>query len=165
MKAGIGVSAENHVAGAICRAVVWVHCQVIKELVHGNISGFSGCGVLGAQGSEGGKEVVVDSVCVVEESTNDALNSFGTFCGKRRAVRIDMVELCGLAKNDFRMFVTGELVLGGHEMLVPGADVKDVTWHGEVARAFGVNWAVVPFKYWAVVPFKCHAGSVFLRAW
>jgi hypothetical protein len=42
-------------------------------------------------------------------------------------------------------------VLGGHEMLVPGADVEDITWHEEAARAFGVNWAVVPFK--------CHAGK------
>jgi hypothetical protein len=49
------------------------------------------------------------------------------------------------------MFVRRELVLGGHRMLVPGADVEDVTWHGEGARAFGVNWAVVPFK--------CHAGK------
>ncbi len=38
------------------------------------------------------------------------------------------------------------MALGGHEMLVPGADVEDVTWHGEAARAFGVNWAVVPFE-------------------
>jgi hypothetical protein len=49
------------------------------------------------------------------------------------------------------MFVRRELALGGHEMLVPGADVEDVIWHGEAARAFGVNWAVVPFK--------CHAGE------
>ena len=49
------------------------------------------------------------------------------------------------------MFVRRELALGGHEMLVPGADVEDVTWHGEAARAFGMNWAVVPFK--------CHAGE------
>jgi hypothetical protein len=28
---------------------------------------------------------------------------------------------------------------------------EDITWHGEAARAFGVNWAVVPFK--------CHAGK------
>ncbi len=49
------------------------------------------------------------------------------------------------------MFVRRELELGGHEMLVPGADVADVTRHGEAARAFGVNWAVVPFE--------CHAGK------
>jgi hypothetical protein len=45
---------------------------------------------LGAQGAEGGKEFVVDSACIVEESTNDALNSFDTFCGERRAVGNDM---------------------------------------------------------------------------
>ncbi len=81
MKAGVGVSAENHVTGAICGAIVWVRGQVVKELVHGNIGGFSGCGLLGAQGAEGGKKFVVNSVCVVEESANDALNSFDTFCG------------------------------------------------------------------------------------
>ncbi len=50
------------------------------------------------------------------------------------------------------MFVRRELALGGHEMLVPGADVADVTWHGEAARAIGVNWAVVLFEH--------HAGKV-----
>ena len=84
------MSAENHVADAICGAVVWVRGQVVKELVHGNIGGFSGCGLLGAQGAEGGKEFVVDIVCVVEESANDALNSFDTYCGARMAVRINM---------------------------------------------------------------------------
>ncbi len=43
------------------------------------------------------------------------------------------------------------MALGGHGMLVPGADVEDITWHGDTARAFGMNWAVVPFK--------CHAGK------
>ncbi len=84
------MSAENHVAGAICGAIIWVRGQVVEELVHGNISGFNGCGLLGAQGAEGGKESVVDSVCVVEESANDALNSFDTFCGEEWAVGIDM---------------------------------------------------------------------------
>ncbi len=84
------MSAENHVAGVICGAVVWVHCQVVEELVHGNIGGFSGCGLLGAQGAEGGKEFVADSTFVLEESTNDALNSFDTLCGERRAVGINM---------------------------------------------------------------------------
>ncbi len=90
MKAGIGVSAENHVASAICGTVVGVHGQVVKILVHGNIGGFSGCGLLGTQGAEGGKEFVVDCTWVVEESANDALNSFHIFCGERRAVGIDM---------------------------------------------------------------------------
>jgi hypothetical protein len=42
------MSAENHVPGAICGAVIWVRCQVVKELVHGSIGCFSGCGLLGA---------------------------------------------------------------------------------------------------------------------
>ncbi len=90
MKAGVGVSAENHVASAICGAVARVRGQVVEKLVHGNIGSFSGCGLLGTQGAEGGKEFVVDCTCVVEESANDALNSFDTFCGERRAVGIDM---------------------------------------------------------------------------
>ncbi len=49
------------------------------------------------------------------------------------------------------MFVRRELAFGGHGMFVPGADIEDITWHGEAARAFGVNWAVIPFK--------CHAGK------
>jgi hypothetical protein len=49
------------------------------------------------------------------------------------------------------MFLRRELTVGRHEMLVPGADVEDVFWHGEAARAFGVNWAVVIFK--------CRAGK------
>jgi hypothetical protein len=47
------------------------------------------------------------------------------------------------------MVVRRELALGGHEMHVPGADVVDVSWHGKVAQAFGVNWAVVPFEHHA----------------
>ncbi len=57
------------------------------------------------------------------------------------------------------MFVQRELALGRHEMPVPGADVADVTWHREAARAFGLNWAVVPFERHA-----SKAGAVnFLR--
>ncbi len=51
------------------------------------------------------------------------------------------------------------MALGGREMLVPGADIADASWHGEAARAFGVNWAVVPFERHAG-----NAGAVdFLR--
>ncbi len=57
-----------------------------------------------------------------------------------------------MAKDDDTMCVRRELALGAHETPGPGADVEDVTWHGETARAFGVNWAVVPFE--------CHAGRV-----
>jgi hypothetical protein len=49
------------------------------------------------------------------------------------------------------MLVRRELALGGHRMLVSSADIKDIARHGEVARAFGLNSAVVPFE--------CHAGE------
>jgi hypothetical protein len=90
VKADVGVSAKNHVVSAICGAIVGVCGQVVEKLVHGNIGGFSGCGLLRTQGTEGGKELVVNCTCIVEESANDALNSFDTFCGERRAVGINM---------------------------------------------------------------------------
>ena len=90
MKAGVGVSAENHVSSTICGAVVGVCGQVVKKLVYGDIGGFSCCGLLETQCTQSGKEFVVNCTCVVEESVNDALNSFDTLCGERRAVGIDM---------------------------------------------------------------------------
>jgi hypothetical protein len=90
VKAGINVSAEYHVASVICGAIVGVCGQAVKKLVHGNIGGFGGGGLLGTQGAEGGKELVVNCTCIVEESANDALDSLDIFCGERRAVRIDM---------------------------------------------------------------------------
>jgi hypothetical protein len=42
-------------------------------------------------------------------------------------------------------------VIGGHGMCVPGAGIEDTARHGEAARAFGMNWAVVPFQ--------CHTGE------
>ncbi len=84
------MSAENHVASAICGAVDGVCGQVVKKMVHGNVGGFSGYGLLETQGTEGDKELVVNCMCVVEESANDVLNSFDTFYEERRAVGINM---------------------------------------------------------------------------
>ncbi len=126
MKAGIGMSAEYHVASAICGAVVGVGGQVVKKLVDGIVGGVGGSGLLGTQGAESGKELVVNCTCVVEKSADDALNSLDAFCGERRAAGINMGELGGLVKNNFAMLVRRELVLGGHGMLVPGADIVDI---------------------------------------
>jgi hypothetical protein len=90
VKAGVGMSAENHVASTMSGAIAGVCGQVVEKLVHGNIGGFNGCGLLGTQGTEGGKELFVNCTCVVEESANGALNSFDTFCEERRAVGINM---------------------------------------------------------------------------
>ncbi len=42
-----------------------------------------------------------------------------------------MGELGGLAIDNVAMLVRRELVLDGHGMLVLGADIADVSWHGE----------------------------------
>ncbi len=86
---------------------------------------------MGTQGAESGKELVVDCVCVVEESADDALNSLDAFCGERRTVGFIMDELSGLAVDNFAIFVRRELVLDGHGMLVLSADIADVSWHGK----------------------------------
>jgi hypothetical protein len=131
VKASVGVSTEYHGTSVICGAVVGVGGQVVKKLVHSNFGGFGGGGLLGTQGAESGKEVVVDCTCIVEESADDALNSLDTFCGERRVVGFNMGELGGfLAKNNFSMLVMRELALGRHGMLVPGADIIDITQHG-----------------------------------
>jgi hypothetical protein len=90
VKVGISVSTEYHIASALCGAIVGVCGQVAQKLVHGNIGGFGGGGLLESQGDEGGKELLVNCTWVVEESANDALNSLDALCGERRAVGINM---------------------------------------------------------------------------
>ena len=58
VEAGVGVSAEYHVAAAICGAVVRVGGKVVDKLVDGFGGGFSGSGLLGAHGAGSGKELV-----------------------------------------------------------------------------------------------------------
>ncbi len=139
------VGAEYHVTAVICCAIVRVGGEVIKKLVDSFGSGFSGNGLLGAQGAESGKKFVVDSLCIVEKGANDALDSFDTIVGERRTVGFVVGDLGDLAVDNFAVFVRGELALGGHRMVVFDVDVVDVAWHGGSACAFGVRWAVVPF--------------------
>jgi hypothetical protein len=86
---------------------------------------------LGTQGTENVKKLVVNCTFIVEESANYALDSFDAFYGEWRAVGFIMGELGGLAIDYFTMLVRGEYVLGGHGMLVFGANISDVSWHGE----------------------------------
>ena len=85
---------------------------------------------------------IVDCTYLVEEGTNDALDSLDTFFGEWRTVGFTRDELgvLAIAIDDFTMLVRRELALGGHGML----DIADVAWHGEATCAFGVEWAVVP---------------------
>ncbi len=145
VEASISVGAEYHVTAVICGAIVRVGGKVLKKLVDGFDSGFSGSGLLGAQGAESGKKFVVDSSCVVEKGADDALDSFDTDVGERRTVGFIVGNLGDLAVDNFIVFVWGELALGGHMMVVFDVDVVDVARHGGLTCAFGVSWAVVPF--------------------
>jgi hypothetical protein len=107
METSIGVGAEYHVTTVICGAIVRVGGEVIKKLADGFGSGFSGSGLLGAQGAESGKKFVVDSPCVVEKSANDALDPFDTFVGERGTVWFVVGDLGDLAVDDFAVFVRG----------------------------------------------------------
>ncbi len=144
-EASIGMGAEYHVTAVICGAIVRVGGEVVKKLVDGVGSGFSGSGLLGAQGDESGKELVVDSSWVVEKGANGALDSFDAFVGEQRTVGFVLGNLGDLAVvDDFAVLVRGELALGRHRMVVFDVDIADVAWHGVSACAFGVRWAVVP---------------------
>jgi hypothetical protein len=145
VEASIGVGAEYHVTAAICGAIVRVGGEVVKKLDNGFSSGFSGSGLLGAQGAESGKVLVVDSLCIVEKGANDAFDSFDAFVGERRTVGFVVGNLGDLAVDNFAVLVRGELALGRYRMVVFDVDVVDVAWHGGSACAFGVCWAVVPF--------------------
>ncbi len=48
VEASISVGAEYHVTAAICGAIIRVGGKVVKKLVDGFGSGFSGSGLLGA---------------------------------------------------------------------------------------------------------------------
>ncbi len=136
MEASIGVGAEYHVTAAICGAIVRVGGKIVKKLVDGFGSGFSGSGLLGAQGAESGKKLVVDSLCIVEKGADDALDSFDTFVGEWRTVGFVVGDLGDLAVDDFAVLVRGELALGGHRMVEFDVDVVDVAWHGGSTCAF-----------------------------
>ncbi len=131
VKTGIGMSAEYHVAGAVCGAVIRVGGKVVKKLVNCFGGGLSGSGLLGAQCAESGKELVVNCACIVEEGANDALDSLDACLGERRTVGFVMGELGELSVDHFAVLVRRELVLGGHGMIVFDVDVADVAQHGE----------------------------------
>jgi hypothetical protein len=123
-----------------------------NQEVDGFGSGFSGSGLLVAQGAESGKKSVVNSSCVVEKGANDALDSFNTFVGEWRTVGFVVGELGDLAVDDFAVFVQGELALGGHRMVDFDEDIVDVAWHGGWTCAIGVfgvkcHFSVMPVKW------------------
>ncbi len=105
VETSIGVGVMYHVTAGICGAIVRVGGEVIKKLADGFGSGFSGSGLLGAQGAESGKKFVVNSPCVVEKGADDALDPFDTFVGEQGTVWFIVGDLGDLAVDNFTVFV------------------------------------------------------------
>jgi hypothetical protein len=132
VKTGVGMSAEYHVAGTVCGAVVGVGGKEVEKLVDCFGGGLGGSGLLGAQCAESSKELLVNCACIVEEGTDDALDSLDACFGEWRTVGFIVGELGELSVDNFVMLVRRELALGRHGMIVFDADVADVARHGEV---------------------------------
>ena len=97
---GIRVSCQDHAAGSIGDAIIWIRGAVIKQMVDSSVSGFSGCGLLGANFAEGMEEFVVHCTCIVEEGTNNALDLLDAgFVESWRGIRFGSV-LCCSSKRD-----------------------------------------------------------------
>ena len=72
---GVEMGWEDHVAGAVGDAVGWVSCHKVEELSDGIVGGLCGGGLLLAEFAEDNKKFVVHSACVVEQSSNDCLDT------------------------------------------------------------------------------------------
>ena len=85
-EAGIGVCQEDHVAGPVGDAIIRVCRHLIEELRDVFFGLLCGFGLLGADGTEGGKQFIVDLSCIVEERSDYALDPFDAVVIQRWAV-------------------------------------------------------------------------------
>ena len=67
---------EDHVAGVETDGGVWVSGEIIEETVGGGGSVLCGFGLVGGQVVEGNEKCVVDCAGVIEEGSDDLLQSF-----------------------------------------------------------------------------------------
>ena len=67
---------QDHSTGTIGNAIRRVRADVVKELGYCTVGVLCGLSLLGADGAEGGKELVVNRTRVVEQGANNALDTF-----------------------------------------------------------------------------------------
>ena len=72
------MGSQDHGTGTVGDAIGRVRADVVEELGYRTVGVLSGLGLLGADGAEGGKELVVNRTRVVEEGSDDALDAFDT---------------------------------------------------------------------------------------
>ena len=71
----IGVGCQDHVAGSVDDAIVWLCEAVIKKMVDSCVGGIGGRGLLDTNFAESVKEFVVHCTVTVEEGADNALDS------------------------------------------------------------------------------------------
>ncbi len=100
--------------------------------------GFSEVSLLGADGAEGGKELVVNHMRVIEQGANDALDTFDTGIIQWWA-GVGLWDQVFLGTIDIRpMLVWRQLRFEGAGVPVFEEELIDVTVHGQAAFACNV---------------------------
>ena len=64
------------IAGAVSDAIARVGGNIVQELMDGCGGVFGGFGLLSTDGTEGGQELVIDGLCIVEKQADDGLDPF-----------------------------------------------------------------------------------------
>jgi len=98
---GITVDAEYHVAGMVTYHAIWMGGSIVQEVGACFDSGFRAMGLGGGKSAEGRKHGVVNGSGIVEEDSNDFLESSNAllvkgFRGVRRCSELDLGTILGL---------------------------------------------------------------------
>lgn len=105
-KAGVGMCRQYHGASLVSDAVIGVGGNIVEQLVNSGCRGCGGRGLLGADGAERGKQLVIDGPGIVEKGTNDALNAFNVLRREYGFIGADWCHLLmgAICDGDVRMW-------------------------------------------------------------
>ena len=101
----------------------------------------NGLCLLGAEGTEGSQELVVNCPGIVEEGSNDALDAFGALVCEWWAGVLVWEELGGRPIDDGVVRTGRMLQFAQFWVVLFEEDISYIALHGQVASAF----VVVPF--------------------
>ncbi len=135
--------AQDHVTGMVANDGIWMCGTIVKEVHEGLHEGLGAVGLFGGQGAKGNEHGRVHSMGIVEEDTNDFLDTFSVSSIKRGGV----VRFRGVL--DFHT-ISGALPGMGGMFWVHGMGMAkmeegmfNIAWHGDV------NMPLI------IVPFQC----------
>ena len=104
-KACIRMSGKDHGTGTISDSISRICCNIVEELVDSYGGVLSGMCLLGADGTECGKEFVIHRAGIIEESTDNTLDSLDTFVVEGGGSVLVREKLVSSAINDFLVSV------------------------------------------------------------